>query len=49
VFVENNEYDVATATTIEEIKHMTEAGFQKFDEFNGVNVFRKPKVFKVCT
>jgi integrase len=35
----NDEYD--TATTLEEIKKLGEAGFEKFDEFNGVHVFRK--------
>ena len=42
----NDDYDVATATTKEEVKHLAEAGFEKFDEFNGVHVFRKLKIFK---
>lgn len=45
----NDEYDVATATTVEEIKKLAEAGFEKFDEFNGIHVFRKPKIFKICS
>jgi integrase len=42
----NDEYDVATATTVEEVRHLAESGFEKFDEFNGIHVFRKPKAFK---
>lgn len=30
---------------VEEIKHLAEAGFQKFNEFNGTHVFRRPKRF----
>ena len=45
----NDEYDVATGTTVEEIKKLAEAGFEKFDEFNGVHVYRKPKMFKMCS
>lgn len=41
----DDEYDVATATTVEEIKHLAEAGFQKFDEINRIHIFRHPKRF----
>jgi hypothetical protein len=37
----------ATATSVEEIKHVASLGYQKFDEFQGVHVFRKPKKFAV--
>jgi integrase len=42
----NDDYDVATATTVEEVKKLAESGFEKFDEFNGIHVFRKLKIFK---
>ena len=38
-------YDVDTATTVEEIKHYAEQGFQKFDEIDGVHVCRRPKKY----
>jgi hypothetical protein len=42
---ENEDYEVATGTTVDEIKQLAEAGFQKFDEVNGIHIFRKPKKF----
>jgi integrase len=44
-FQDPQNYDVATATTIEEIKHLAETGFQKFDEVNGIHVYRRPKKY----
>jgi hypothetical protein len=44
-FQDPQSFDEATATTVEEIKHLAEAGFQKFNEFNGTHVFRRPKRF----
>ena len=44
-FQDPQNYDVATATTIEEIKHLAQAGFQKFDEINGIHVYRRPKKY----
>jgi integrase len=44
-FQDPQNYDVATATTIEEIKHLAQAGFQKFDEVNGTHVYRRPKKY----
>jgi len=41
----DDEFDVATATTVEDIKQLAEAGFEKFDELNGIHVFRRPKRF----
>jgi integrase len=45
-FQNPQDYDVATATTIEEVKHIAEQGFQKFDEVNGIHVFRRLKKFR---
>jgi len=44
-FKDPQNYDVATATTIEEIKHLAQAGFQKFDEVNGIHIYRRPKKY----
>jgi hypothetical protein len=41
----DEDYEVATATTVDEVKQLAQAGFQKFDELNGIHVFRKPKKF----
>jgi hypothetical protein len=41
----DDDYEVATATTVDEIKHLAQAGFQKYDELNGMHIFRKPKRF----
>ena len=45
----NEDYDIATATTPEEIKELGKAGWTKYDEatFNGVQMhfYRKPKRF----
>jgi integrase len=42
---ENDDFEVATGATVDEIKQLAEAGFQKFDEVNGIHIFRKPKKF----
>lgn len=41
----DDEFEVATATTVEEAKQLATAGFEKFDEFQGIHIFRKPKRF----
>ncbi|MCW4045304.1 MAG: tyrosine-type recombinase/integrase, partial [Candidatus Bathyarchaeota archaeon] len=41
----DNEYEVATATTIEEAKNVIAAGFEYVTEKNGIMLFRKPKRF----
>ena len=41
----DDEFDVATATTTEEIKQLVAAGFEKADELNSIHIFRKPKRF----
>lgn len=43
----DDDWDVATATTVEEIKHLASLGYQKFDEIQSIHVFRKPKKFTV--
>jgi hypothetical protein len=41
----DSDYDVTSATTVEEAKKLGEAGFEKYDEFNGIHLYRKPKRF----
>jgi hypothetical protein len=45
-FQDPQDYDVAIAATIEEIKHLAQEGFQKFDEVNGVHIYRRPKKYR---
>jgi site-specific recombinase XerC len=40
-----NEYDVATAITVEEAKQLLKAGFDYVTEKNGIMPFRRPKRF----
>jgi hypothetical protein len=44
-FLDSQRFDVAVASTIDEVEHLAEAGFQKFDETNGIHVYRRPKRF----
>jgi integrase len=41
----DTDYDVTSAETVEEAKKLGEAGFEKYDEFNGIHLYRKPKRF----
>ena len=41
----DSEYEVATKTTIEEMKTITAAGFECITEKNGIMSFIKPKRF----
>jgi integrase len=41
----DNEFDVATATSVEDVKKLAAAGFEKIDEIQGIHVFRRPKRF----
>ena len=41
----DDEFDVATATTVEEIKQLLSAGFEKADQLDGVHIFKRPKRF----
>jgi integrase len=42
---EEDEFDVATATSIEEAKELLAVGFNYVTEKNGIMLFRKPKRF----
>lgn len=41
----DDEFDVATATAVEEVKQLATKGFEKFDEINNIHIFRRPKRF----
>jgi integrase len=41
----DEDYEIATATTEEEIKQLGQAGFVKYDEMRGIHFYRKPKRF----
>ena len=41
----DEDFEIATATTEEEIKQLGSNGFQKYDEMNGIHFYRKPKKF----
>lgn len=45
VAAKDSEYEVTTATTIEEAKPILAAGFEYVTEKNGIMLFRKPKRF----
>jgi len=45
VSFKDDEFDVATATTIEEIKQLLAAGFEKADELNNIHIYTRPKRF----
>jgi hypothetical protein len=47
IHFENNEFEVATATTIEEAKQILSAGFGYITEKSGIMLFRRPKRFSV--
>jgi len=40
---EDHEFDVATATTVEEAKEVLKLGFEYVTEKNGIMLFRRPK------
>jgi hypothetical protein len=42
----DDEYDVDTATTVEEAKKLGSSGFEYFTTMNGIQIFRKPKAFQ---
>jgi hypothetical protein len=42
----DDDYEIATATTDEEIKNLGRAGFVKYYEMNGIHFYRKPKKFR---
>lgn len=43
---QDDQYDVATATTVEEAKELAATGFQYFTTMNEIQIFRKPKMFE---
>jgi len=46
VHFKDDEFDVATATTVDEAKDLASTGFDYFTTMNGVQIFRKPKMFE---
>jgi len=46
VSFKDDQYDVATATTVEEAKELAAAGFDYFTAMNDIQIFRKPKLFQ---
>jgi hypothetical protein len=46
VHFKDDEFDVATATTVEEAKDLAATGFDYFTTMNGVQIFRKLKMFQ---
>lgn len=47
VHFKDDQFHVATATTVEEAKELLATGFDYITEKNGIMLFRKPKMFKV--
>ena len=46
VHFKDDEFDVATATTVEEAKDLAATGFDYFTTMNGIQIFRKPKILQ---
>jgi hypothetical protein len=46
IHFKDDEFDVTTATTVEEAKTVLTAGYDYVTEKNGIMLFRKPKRFK---
>jgi integrase len=40
----DEDFEIATATTSEEIKQLGQSGFVKYDEMRGIHFYRKPKI-----
>jgi len=45
IHFKDDEYEVTTATTIEEAKQVLSSGFDYVTEKNGIMLFRRPKRF----
>ena len=45
IHFKDDEFEVATATTVEEVKELAGAGFEKVDEMQGFHIYRRPKRF----
>lgn len=41
----DDEYEETTASTVEEARELGKTGWIKYDEFNGIHFYRKPKRF----
>ena len=41
----DEDFEIATATTEEEVKQLGQSGFVKYDEMHGIHFYRKPKRF----
>jgi hypothetical protein len=46
IHFEDDEFEVATAITVEEAKELAGTGFDYFTAMNGIQIFRKPKMFE---
>ncbi|HML01800.1 MAG TPA: hypothetical protein VK487_00335 [Candidatus Bathyarchaeia archaeon] len=44
---DDSEFETATATIAEEAQKLAEAGYNKFDEFNGIHIYKRSQRFKV--
>jgi hypothetical protein len=42
---QENEYNIATAETLEEVKKLLTLGYDYVTDMNGEKIFRKPKLF----
>jgi integrase len=49
IHFKDDEYEVATATTVEEAKQVLSAGFEYITEKNGIMIFRRPQRFSKCS
>lgn len=49
IHIKDDKFDVATASTVDEVKQLASAGFEKVDEMLGIHVFRRPKRFNAVT
>jgi hypothetical protein len=49
VTFKDEDYEIATATTPDEVKQLGTAGFVKYDEMNNIHFYRKPKKFRSLT
>lgn len=43
IHFKGNDFEVATATTVDEAKEAIRAGFKFVNEIKGVSIYRKPK------
>ena len=47
--VKDDEFDVGTASTVDEVEQLASAEFEKVDEVVGIDVFRRSKRFNAVT